>query len=356
MSAGRVVDAKHAVALPREDVDHILTHTANMWPYLANATLFVTGGTGFFGRWLIESFVAANREFALDARAWILTRDPEAAMRRMPAATGDAAVRLVRGDVRDFAFPAFSPTHVIHGATSTSAALNAQRPLEMLDTIVGGTRRTMDFARARGARRVLHLSSGAVYGVQPPTLERVSEDYAGGPDPLDPRQAYAEGKRTSELIASIAGDEGGFELSVARCFAFVGPGLPLHAHFAIGNFIRDALEGGPIRIAGDGTPFRSYQHPADLMIWLWTLLVRGPHGRAYNVGSEHAISIEDLAHLIADLAPRPCDVVRAVEPDLSRPSPRYVPCTRRAQEELGLVERISLTDAIERTIRWHRGT
>jgi dTDP-glucose 4,6-dehydratase len=223
----------------------------------------------------------------------------------------------------------------------------------MLDTIVNGTRRTMNFAAERGAKRVLHLSSGAVYGVQPPTLECVSEEFAGAPDPLDPLQAYAEGKRASELIAAIVAREAGFDLSVARCFAFVGPGLPLHAHFAIGNFIRDALEGGPIRVNGDGTPFRSYQHPADLMIWLWTMLVRAPKDRAYNVGSERAISIYDLARLIADLAPHRCEVVRAITPDPACPAPRYVPCTRRAERELGLVERIPLIDAIERTLRWH---
>jgi len=348
-------DARQSDALPREDLDHILRHTDRVWPELASASVFVTGGTGFFGRWLVESFAAANQEFALNARVVVLTRDPDAATRRMPVVSRDPAIQFVRGDVRDFAFPSFSPTHVIHGATSTSATLNAQRPLEMLDTIVGGTRRTMSFAGTRGVSRVLHLSSGAVYGVQPPDLECVSEDYLGGPDPLDPNQAYAEGKRTSELIASIAAREAGFDLTIARCFAFVGPGLPLHAHFAIGNFIRDALEGGPIRIAGDGTPFRSYQHPADLMIWLWTLLVHGPQDRAYNVGSERAISIQDLAHLIADLAPEPCVVVRALDPDPAKPAPRYVPCTRRAERDLGLVERISLPDAIERTIRWHRG-
>lgn len=355
MSAAPVASTAQARALPADDLDHVLRHTGDVWPRLADARLFVTGGTGFFGRWLVESFVAANREFALNARAMILTRDPEAATGRMPIAARDPAVRFVRGDVRSFEFPSYSPTHVIHGATSASAALNAQRPLEMLETIIGGTRRTMEFAVECGARRVLHLSSGAVYGVQPPSLECVSEDYPGGPDPLDPHQAYAEGKRTSELVAAIAARESGFDLSVARCFAFVGPGLPLHAHFAVGNFIRDALEGGPIRIAGDGTPFRSYQHPADLMIWLWTLLVRGPRDRAYNVGSEHAISIHDLARLIADLAPRPCEVVRALTPDPFRPPARYVPCTRRAERELGLVERIPLAESIERTMRWHLG-
>jgi dTDP-glucose 4,6-dehydratase len=231
--------------------------------------------------------------------------------------------------------------------------LNDEKPREMLDTIVDGTRHTMAYALRCGAPRVVVVSSGAVYGVQPPTLDCVDETFTGGPDPLDPRQAYAEGKRVAELIARLAARDGPFELSIARAFAFVGPGLPLDAHFAIGNFIRDALAGGPIHVAGDGTPYRSYQHVADLAVWLWTILAFGGPNRAYNVGSERAVSISELASLVAELAPRPCSVLRAREPDRSRPSPRYVPCTRRAQHELGLSERIALTDAIERTMRWH---
>jgi nucleoside-diphosphate-sugar epimerase len=134
----------------------------------------------------------------------------------------------------------------------------------------------------------------------------------------------------------------------------VGPHLSLDAHFAIGNFIGDCLEGRPIEIRGDGTACRSYLYTADLAIWLWTLLVRGESCRAYNVGSECGLSIAELAGAVAaELAPGAGIRVLGV-PRPGVPPDRYVPSTARARAELGLEERIPLEEAIRRTAAWHR--
>ena len=206
-----------------------------------------------------------------------------------------------------------------------------------------------------GAQKFLLTSSGAVYGRQPSTLTHVAESFTGGPDPLDPLQAYAEGKRAAELIGAVYARDRGLEVVTARAFAFVGPYLPLDAHFAVGNFMRDALAGDTIRVGGDGTPYRSYLHAADLAVWLWTLLARGESGRAYNVGSEEAVTIRELADAVAQAARsvgRSPIVSIAREADPSATPARYVPSTRRAREELGLRAHITLDDALTRTLGW----
>jgi dTDP-glucose 4,6-dehydratase len=170
---------------------------------------------------------------------------------------------------------------------------------------------------------------------------------------MDPRSAYGEGKRLAEHLCAIYASQYGIETKIARCFAFVGPYLPLDIHFAIGNFIRDGMQGGPIQIKGDGTPYRSYLYAADLAIWLWTILLRGEPRRLYNVGSAEALTIAELAHVVAQTFTPPVTVQIAKIATPGQPAERYVPATQRAETELSLRQWFTLPDAIQRTAHWH---
>ena len=349
------------------DIARLLARTPTLWEPLRGASLFISGGTGFFGTWLLEAILAANREWSLGCRVSVLSRDPSRFAAKAPHLAADPAVSFLEGDVRSFRFPDGPVTHVIHAATEASASLNADDPQAMFDVCVEGTRRMLALAQEKRASRFLFTSSGAVYGRQPPELAHVPEDFRGGPDPLDIRNAYAEGKRAAETLCAIAAQSSaargaGLHVSIARCFAFVGPHLPLDTHFAIGNFLRDAVAGGPIRIGGDGTPFRSYLYVADLAEWLYTILLRGESGRAYNVGSEEAVSIRDLADRVAHVAAtvwpdrgQP-EIVMAKHPQPGQPAERYVPDCRRARTELGLVPATSLDESIRLTMLAARGS
>ena len=349
------------------DIARLLARTQTLWEPLRGASLFISGGTGFFGIWLLEAILAANRERSLGCSVSVLSRDPSRFAAKAPHLVADPALSFIEGDVRDFRFPDGPITHVIHAATEASASLTADDPQVMFDVCVEGTRRMLALAEEKRSQRFLFTSSGAVYGMQPPELAHVPEDFRGGPDPLNVRSAYAEGKRAAEMLCAIAARSSasggpGLHVSIARCFAFVGPHLPLDAHFAIGNFIRDCVAGGPIRIGGDGTPFRSYLYAADLAEWLSTILLRGEAGRAYNVGSEEAVSIRQLADRVADVAAaiwpdrgRP-EIVIAKQPQPGQPAERYIPSCGRARSELGLKPATSLDEAIHRTlIRAARG-
>ena len=339
--------------LSEEDLEHVLARTRSCWDEARGQACFLTGGTGFFGMWLLESFAHANDRLALGASVTVLTRRPAAFARKAPHLAARPDVRLVAGDVRDFPFPPGEFPFVIHAATSTSLANDDAARLAMLDEIISGTGRVLEFAAQAGARKLLLTSSGAVYGPQPDGVTHLPEEQPGASAPLPPEAAYGVGKRQAEQLCATQSRATGCAAKIARCFAFVGPHLPLEGRYAIGNFLRDALRGEPIRVAGDGTPRRSYLYSADLAAWLWTILFRGQPGRAYNVGSMHDVSVAELAATVSATLESRQPVSIAQTPVPGQTPSRYVPDTRRAQAELGLQENFSLAEAIRRTARWH---
>jgi dTDP-glucose 4,6-dehydratase len=325
---------------------------------LSGARIFITGATGFFGRWLIESLLSADLRHGLGVRLFALSRDPDSFLASAPHLAG-SGITWLKGSVVTLdpgALGGEGVDMVIHLATEADMGAARADPRAAEAVITEGTRRVLALAAHARARRLLFTSSGAVYGKQPPDLERIEESYPGRADPLDTSWAYAlpgEAKRQAELFCEKSAREDGLGAVTARCFTFAGPGLPADSKFAFGNFMRDALRGEPIVIEGDGTPVRSYLHAADLAVWLWALLLRGTPGRAYNVGSENPVSLLQLAETMSRLLGSPGIEVRKKAIQGAAPA-RYVPSTKRVREELGLSESFSLPEIILRTAAWQR--
>jgi dTDP-glucose 4,6-dehydratase len=335
-----------------DDLDGVLERTAGLWEDLRGARVLLTGGTGFFGCWMLETLLHANARLGVGASAVVLSRDVRAFTAKAPHLASNAAVTLQQGDIRAWTWSGGALSHVIHAGTETQAPATRDDRQRVFDTIVEGTRRTLDIAERAGATRFLMTSTGAVYGRQPAVLPRVGEEYSGAPDATCPRAAGAEAKRAAEMLCALAAD-GPLHPTIARCFAFVGPYLPLDTHLAIGNFLAAALAGKRIEIHGDGTPLRSYMYASDLAAWLWTILLRGARGRAYNVGSDEEISIADAANAVAQAAGSRAGVHIASKAP-GGPAERYVPSTERARTELGVRMTVDFQTALRRTIAWHR--
>ncbi len=337
-----------------QDLDHVLAHTETLWESLRGQQLFITGGTGFVGTWLVESFVWANERLGLNARALLLTRNPDAFRKKAPHAANHRSIEFLVGDVGSFSFPQGVFPMVIHAATEPHSTPTAEEPGGMFDRDLQATRRMLEFARTHGTSRFLFTSSGAAYGKQPPELSHIPEEYAGAPPTVDLASAYGQGKRASEFLCSLWARQFGFSAILARLFAFAGPYLPLDLNFAVGNFIRDVLRGTPVRIGGDGTPYRSYLYGADLAIWLWTLLSRGQSCRIYNVGSSEAVTIAELAQCVVENTVPGTPIEIAQKPVPGALPVCYVPSIERAENELGLAALVPLDEQIRRMYAWHR--
>jgi nucleoside-diphosphate-sugar epimerase len=337
-------------SVPAEDLDHVLSHTMDLWEEARGARFFITGGTGFFGIWLLATFAHANDKLGLEMSAVVLTRNPEAFAKKAPQLAGRKDLKFLCGDVRSFDLPGGHFSYVIHAATEASAKLNRDHPQEMFDSIVSGTSHVLSFARDAGVRKFLFTSSGAVYGSQPSDLTHVPETHLGALDPFQSVSAYGIGKLAAEHLCSVEGQASGFEVKVARCFAFVGPHLPLDTHFAVGNFLGAVIRGETPTLTGDGTPRRSFLYASDMAIALWTILFKGMPNRAYNVGSKHDLSINELARAVCcalgreDLSPKQIPQAQS-----NQRVSRYVPDVSRAEQELNLCGHVPLGEALRKT-------
>lgn len=336
-----------------QDLAGITSRLDGLCEGLRNESIFITGGTGLFGRWLLESLMHANRKLKLNLKVTVLTRNAQAFKEKAPHLALDPALDFHHGDVRDFDFPKQPYSFIIHGATtSADETFRGEDPLCKFDTLVSGTRHTLDFAAQCKVKRLLFLSSGVAYGAPPLGIDFIPEDYSGAPDTTDVDSALGQAKRTAEFLCAYYAQKNGWEYSIARCFSFVGPFLPLDIHYAIGNFIGQALFEDKITVKGDGSPVRSYLYMADLVTWLMTLLLKGRNGQIYNIGSDHAVSIKDLAYLVRDIL-NPHKAVNVLgQPGYSVGNAernRYVPSIEKVRHEFGLDAWTSLAEAIRAT-------
>lgn len=340
----------------RRDLDEILERSENDIACLRNAHVFVTGGTGFVGRWLLQAILRANRRQALNAHVSVLTRSPSSFRDVAPALACDDAITLITGDVcsAEISERVDAFDMVIHAATPSSASLNRERPLVMLQTIIDGGRNALEIAARTPGSPFLFTSSGAVYGRLPADVVAMSESSPSAPDVLSPGNAYAEGKRVGELLCALMSQQSAVTAKIARLFAFIGPFLPLDRHFAAGNFIRDALASDAIRVRGDGRTIRSYLYASEMIMALFAVLARGEPCRAYNVGSAVPVTIEALATAIS----RACspELPVSIESQVEERSHAdvYVPSTDRIEAELGFRSTITLEESIRRTLAFYR--
>jgi dTDP-glucose 4,6-dehydratase len=335
------------------DLELIAKRTApGVWTALHRKRLFITGGTGFVGCWLLEALLFANRRFQLELTITVLTRNPVGFSDKAPHLANDAAVTLARGDMRELNGICGPFDAVIHAATDVAAQVPSA--LAAFDAIVGGTHEALKLAGRSGARRFLYLSSGAVYGRCPADLPRIPESYQGAPS-IEDGSPYAHGKRASEWLVRAFCKEGGIEPVTARLFALIGPYLPLDGHFAASQFFRDALAGSPPTVNGGERTVRSYLYGADLAIWLLTILAQGEPFQCYNVGSEEAVTIGTLARRIAGLCLDDSQVrTQSDAGAVGLAGDRYVPDTAKARETLALREYTVLDQALATTIDWFR--
>lgn len=312
------------------------------------ATLLVIGGTGFFGKSILDLFQRGGlAPWGVD-HVIAMARQAERLRVDAPQLLSEQ-VTLLSADIASVdALPAAE--YVIHAAASTDARNYLRQPLTERRNIQAGTLNYCRLARlAHRHSQIVFVSSGAVYGVQPAGLEQMPEEYADADVASlpDGKRDYAIAKRDAEQAIRELGHDG-CAVSIARCFAFVGQWLPRDQHFAIGNFIGDALAGRPVVVKARHRVYRSYMYADDLVEWLMTIAAdAGTACPTFNVGSDQSIMMGPLAEMVAAACGQQAEVP-AID---SEQVDRYVPAIRHGSERLGLTIKYDLRAALHETLQ-----
>lgn len=337
-----------------EDLEAIARRSEADLRTIVDSSTIITGGSGFVGTWLTLSWVYAHKKFGGSGELLVTSRNSASNRHMINSINSVAPVTYFDSDIRELVInPKFEDSFLVHAATPASDELNRNNPDLMFSIIVDGLKQVLLESTRVHVKRFLFLSSGAVYGQQPLDLPYLSEDMFSALHKSSVNSAYSEGKRISENLGNSALLENGLQFVTARLFAFLAPYLPLDSHFAAGNFLSQATKNSKITLRSGGGSQRTYQYASDMVSWLWTLLVRGRGGEAYNVGSDQEVSILELAQSIQNqVLPRVELEVLGV--DNSENVNRYVPSIVKINKEFGNFNHVELDDAIKRTESWLR--
>lgn len=334
---------------PEEDLEAISDGVKSDFEKLRDKKIFITGATGFIGKNLVESLLWINEKNSLNIEILAISRDPEKFYRSYPHFRKHSQFKLYQRDVCDNLndLPIKKIDFVIHAATDVIQQLD---PIKILRACSDGTSNVLSFSGKLDCERFLLLSSGAVYGKSSDATIEFSESYIGGVDLASPKSAYALGKQLSEWLIQQMSSKG-MRVKIARCFAFVGPYLPLDQHFAIGNFIEASLQDQNIEIRGDGTPLRTYLYTSDLCIWLLKILLSDNSSNVFNVGGDEVVSVGELANIVKETINS--DVCVNIHQVANGTIDAYVPNLNKIKKVLNLTPKVNLREAIRKTANWN---
>ncbi len=319
---------------------------------LKNKKIFISGGTGFFGKWLVKRLLYVDSIFQLNIVIGLLTRNIKNVYKRDKIFL-DKRINLYEGDIRSFDFPKERYDYIIHAASTSSVdKFNGESSINRFLILSEGTKRILEFAKKSKIEKFLLISSGGVYGKDFDFTQSISEDANISPSTLDVDSCYGEGKRVAELLCTMYASKYNFDLKIARCFSFVGPYMDFDIHFAIGNFIKNACERKDIVIHGDGSQIRTYMYVSDMIVWVLKILFIGKNNTAYNVGSDVEVSIKHLALKIVDILSLDIKVDVLQKYKNIDTTSRYVPSVELAKSTLNLELYTSLDEAILKTAKF----
>lgn len=267
---------------------------------LFNSSVMITGASGLIGSFLTDMLLLCNKERNSNITIYALDLSKERLADRFEGAKTDELV-FVEHNVNDEPDFDFQVDHIIHAASNAFPAAFNSDPVGTIMSNIQGTKYLLDYGRDHGAKRMLYISSGEVYGQGDLSLECFDESYAGYVDSTSARSCYPNSKRCAETLCVSYTKQYGLETVIVRPSHTYGANATKADNRANVQFINKAIAGEDIVLNSAGNQMRSYTYIADTASAILTVLTKGETGEAYNIAAPNSrTTIAGLAQTIAD--------------------------------------------------------
>ncbi len=301
-------------------------------------TSIVTGGAGFLGSHLCDHLLAEGH------RVICVDNLDTGSLQNVEHIRNGVDFVFLQHDLTKPLFVDEAVDFVFHLASPASPIDYLRLPLHTLKVGSYGTHHMLGLAKLKRARFLL-ASTSEVYG--DPQVHPQPETYWGHVNPIGPRGVYDEAKRYAEALTMAYHRQQGVDTSIARIFNTYGPRMRPHDGRAIPTFLRQALEGKPVTVFGDGSQTRSFCYVADLIRGLFALAESGEH-LPVNLGNPAEMTLLELAEAVIHVTGSGSEIVFEALP-VDDPQVRQ-PDITRARQVLGWQPEVSLADGLRLTL------
>lgn len=343
--------------LIHQDIQEIVTRVGDSFRQLSGARILITGANSYITSYMVDTVVWLNAHvFNKPCQVVALVRSPVTPESRLGHLLGHHDVTFLQQNVSARVVLDTPVDYIIHAASNASPKRYLAMPLDTMDANVVGTQQLLEIAREHSIRSFLFFSSSEIYGDVPDIYYPTPETYNGSIDPVSPRAVYAESKRYGETLCAAFWRQYGVPTKMARVFSVYGPGFRLDDGRVMADFMRSRLHTQPINLLSDGSGVRAFSYTVDSVTGFWQLLLSDHNGEAFNIGSDQAVSMRQLAQLFGRIDEPQLEVTWQEEPEAHlRGAPsRVCPDLTKARQVLGYNPCVGLEDGIRRWLRWER--
>jgi dTDP-glucose 4,6-dehydratase len=300
-------------------------------------TAVVTGGAGFLGSHLCDHLIAK------DYRVVCVDNLDTGSLQNVEHLRGDNFL-FINQDVTHH-LEIEEPVHAVYHLAALASPIDYLRmPLHSLKVGSYGTHNALGLAKFKRARFLL-ASTSEVYG--DPQVHPQPETYWGNVNPIGPRGVYDEAKRYAEAMAMAYHGQQGVDTAIARIFNTYGPRMRPSDGRAVPTFVRQALEGKPLTVFGDGSQTRSFCYVDDLIRGLVALAESDEH-LPVNLGNPGEFTLNELAEVVLRITGSKSEVVYEALP-VDDPQVRQ-PDITRARQLLGWEPQVQLEEGLHRML------